>query len=627
MPPTCRTLLALLCVLPLASPAAASHWRVDPLGGGDFTTIQAALDAGGRDTVLVEPGAYAETPTYGPATASVVLRAIGGPGQTSILTIATTGAQPQRVEGLTLLQPLTLPVAAPFTFSDCAFADEVHADTGDNATTPHFDGCSFAARTTLRGMVGTLTGLRFRAAPLFVSSSGLGSLQLVGCDFSGPADTLVSADPTSGENGIFFSECRFDSAGEGVVYLPPFYDGTSNGVTRCVFEDLEGIAIQYDDTGVVCDPCPDQSPRIHVAQSRIERCGGGVVWMTGNPSVIGLAADTLRALSGNAVTITPILAGPGNPPIRDLILKGGTGHGLCVRIAPRNAHLTTLIAANLDISGFSLDGVHMEGIPTSTQALPSVVRNSTSHENGGDGFDIHAAGVTLSGNVAWGNGGHGIALTSEPVNPNQPDSVFANTCADNAGDGIVLDHGPGGAAQGQIVQRNLAAANGGAGIRAPAASSVAFNDAWDNVAADYDGIAAPGDSNLTADPQFCDAPARDYTLFDSSPCAPGGVYGLIGALPVDCAAAGIGSTPAAARLRASPNPFRSAVTFTAPSDRAGRLEIFDLQGRRLWSRALRAAERVEWTGAASGGPLNPGVYLARFESAAGWVTQRLVRLD
>jgi len=624
MPRTPLAVAFLLLAL-IAPRAQASHWRVDPSGSADFTTIQAALDAGGRDTVLVEPGEYAESLSYGPSTAPVVLAAVGGPLSTSIETIVASGAQLQRVRDFTVLEALTLPPAARFSFDSCRFIGEVWADAGGNSSTPHFNACTFLARTTLLQMVGTFNGLTFRGAPLFVSSSGLGSLYLTGCDFSGPADTLVSADPTSGENGIFFTECRFDSAGEGIVYLPPFSDATSNGVTRCVFEDLDGTAIQYDDTGEACAPCPDQSPRLSVTDSRIERSGGGIVWLTGNPSDVGLVADTLRAIDGDGVVLTPVSGG--SPPIHDLILEGGTGHGLWVRASPRNAFLTSLDAANLDISGFALDGVRMESIPTSPQFLVSVVRNSMSHENGGDGFNIHAAGVTLSGNVAWGNGGHGIALTSEPVNPNQPDSVLANTCADNGGDGIVLDHGPGGAAQAQIVQRNLAAGNAGAGIRAPAAASVAYNDAWNNLIADYSGVAAPTDSNLVADPLFCDAAAHDYTVQASSPCAPGGVYGPIGAMPVACPTASVDPLPDSGRLRAAPNPFRGSLAFTAPADAGGLLEVFDPQGRRLWSRTLRAAERAEWDGVAFDRPIAPGIYLARFESAAGRQTVRVVRID
>ena len=45
------------------SPARATHWLVDQNGGGDFTTIQEALDMNlpmPRDSILVLPGSYEE---------------------------------------------------------------------------------------------------------------------------------------------------------------------------------------------------------------------------------------------------------------------------------------------------------------------------------------------------------------------------------------------------------------------------------------------------------------------------------------------------------------------------------------------------------------------------------------
>jgi len=84
-----RTLAAIAVLLAFVRPAGATHWRVAPGGGGDFTTIQAALDMGGRDSVLVEPGVYPETLLYTPSTPSVVLIGIGGAAVTRIETLVT----------------------------------------------------------------------------------------------------------------------------------------------------------------------------------------------------------------------------------------------------------------------------------------------------------------------------------------------------------------------------------------------------------------------------------------------------------------------------------------------------------------------------------------------------------
>jgi hypothetical protein len=212
------------------------------------------------------------------------------------------------------------------------------------------------------------------------------------------------------------------------------------------------------------------------------------------------------------------------------------------------------------------------------------------------------------------------------MNPNQPDSVLSNTCVDNDGDGIRLSHGPGGADQAQIVRRNLVASNGAVGLNAPEAASVAFNDAWNNAMGEYVGVMAPTDSNLIADPLFCDASLRVYTLQESSPCAPGGLYGLVGALPVGCPSVSVEPAGSDAAFRFAPNPFQGALVFTAPTREGGLLEVFDLQGRRLWSRTLRAGEQAPWDGTALGRRLPAGVYAVRFTNNQESRSARIVRL-
>jgi hypothetical protein len=65
------------------------------------------------------------------------------------------------------------------------------------------------------------------------------------------------------------------------------------------------------------------------------------------------------------------------------------------------------------------------------------------------------------------------------------------------------------------------------------------NDVWSNAPANYAGIPdhTGWSGNISDDPLFCNLPARDFTIDETSPCAaansPAGC-GLIGALEVGC---------------------------------------------------------------------------------------------
>jgi pectinesterase len=57
--------LLVLAILILAVPASAATWRVEQDGSGDFTTIQAAVDAAADgDVIAIGPGHYSDSMTY-----------------------------------------------------------------------------------------------------------------------------------------------------------------------------------------------------------------------------------------------------------------------------------------------------------------------------------------------------------------------------------------------------------------------------------------------------------------------------------------------------------------------------------------------------------------------------------
>jgi hypothetical protein len=88
---------------------------------------------------------------------------------------------------------------------------------------------------------------------------------------------------------------------------------------------------------------------------------------------------------------------------------------------------------------------------------------------------------------------------------------------------------------------NLSVANGGVGFNSAAglALDAIHNDAWMNGRQAHLGL-APGDSNLSVDPQLCDPVHGDFHLAGTSPCSPVGPFGQIGALGVGCESMHVG---------------------------------------------------------------------------------------
>ena len=76
--------MALMLAL-FAPPAHASHYLVDAGGGGDFTTIQAAVSAASpRDSILVAAGSYPEVVDFTAGTSAYVLHGLGGADSTTL---------------------------------------------------------------------------------------------------------------------------------------------------------------------------------------------------------------------------------------------------------------------------------------------------------------------------------------------------------------------------------------------------------------------------------------------------------------------------------------------------------------------------------------------------------------
>lgn len=185
---------------------------------------------------------------------------------------------------------------------------------------------------------------------------------------------------------------------------------------------------------------------------------------------------------------------------------------------------------------------------------------------------------------------------------------------------LYLNHGPGldlGGGAGDSLRGNLSSDNDGVGLlwRGAKAPAMVCNDWWNNVGGPTSGV-SPGPSDVELAPMFCDALARDLHLSAISPllalaCGP------VGALGVGCAEPVAVQPPAGALapFAARPQPSAGAVRFTWGAGRAGRLDVFDARGARVWSADVNAgAGELRWSGAdATGRACAPGVYFARLE--------------
>jgi hypothetical protein len=338
--------------------------------------------------------------------------------------------------------------------------------------------------------------------------------------------------------------------------------------------------------------------------------------------------DTILACSGDAVVIGPVR----EAGIIECIFDGSGGDGAAVGVDhhPREADFG---AENVRV---------LKSVFTNNRGVGLVLRDTSaiSHGvhrvdscafvgNGEAGAELDCADWVAERCVSFSNAGDGFAVNT-PV-PGWPARLVSNTSAFNQGDGFRLT-GPAYSGDSlQLVQHNLAALNAGAGFRVPPQSfgSFAFNDAWSNYLGQYVGAWGSADSNLTVDPRFCDLGAGNLGLQQGSPAGAGGVYGLIGALPEQCPnTTAVEPTTQRLSFAVRPSVARGSVEFVPPTiGTDGRVEIFDVTGRRHWGAAFGPTTgALRWTGQSEHGRAQPGLYWVRFSRAGETHSQRLVWL-
>ena len=605
-------LFALACVVVRAR---AATYVVDPIGGGDYTTIQAALDAVQghfpADTIVVHAGFYPEHVLLRRPDSPSLITCPSGAASTRVLGVTfaargatTLGAIWWTVRGLTVDERVVEGYSlGRAKWERCAFSGGFTADYLGSGVTANFSDCDFFVSARLLGLYGPMRDLRFHQAPL-VAEPRVGSLFWQRCRFAGaPGETLVIAPRT--EDLAFYS-CAFDS---GAIGVHARNGGFSNfTLDSCRFSDL-GAAVHEP----AQSPTPAWSgPRaVTIRYGRFTRCGRAVEWPGGE---LTMTADTLSGCGDGAIT-----ASVDQVTLDGLRVSDNAGVAADLELSK---YLTNFFVASVTNGTFrDGSGLALRLRQPSAAADGYAQVSGNRFEGNGAGADIAVRGVNVHHNVCFANAGDGLRCT--PPDASAYGSIDDNTSAFNLGHGVSLQPGAGGIPSAMLVRRNLAAQNGGSGLRfgAAFAGTVANNDAWQNYGVAYSGIVA-GPSNLQLDPRFCDLPNGVLTLAADSPCAPAAATGPIGALGVGCALPVAGVTPGAGltAFAVRPSPARGSVEFVLPEGvREGRFDVLDAQGRRVWSRALGSGvASVRWQGESDGGSGVPaGLYWVRCTAGAG----------
>jgi hypothetical protein len=234
-------------------------------------------------------------------------------------------------------------------------------------------------------------------------------------------------------------------------------------------------------------------------------------------------------------------------------------------------------------------------------------------------------------NAPWGEGG--------TITVSGSGEIRNNTIAFN---GLQNSPSVGGitAYSGIALRNNIVAHNMGVGVfcELQSSSAITCNDVWDNLGGNYfsqcdrNGI----NDNFSLDPLFCNANARDLSLYLGSPCASWRTpCGLVGALGIGCGVDGVNDGAVATAeprlLPPVPNPARAPATlrFELPTPAPIHLTIYDATGRQVAVLADRAFEAgrqaIVWPARdAEGRALPSGVYFLELASKGWRHVQRIV---
>ena len=493
------------------------------------------------------------------------------------------------------------------SLTECTFDANPSSNLGGgayclNAASIAFTRCTFTGNSARHG-----AGVHcLNAAATFDSSSfssnsaqirgggiffdGARALALTGCTFSGNGTTLGSV--------------AFASGGGGLHCL----NATSASLTGCRFLGNTGLGINGYGGGVFFRYVPSYALDDCVFADNSASGGGGIYASSSS----GSATDC--SFSGNSA------------PIGGAAQLGSSSHSFT---------RCTFDANHADHGGAVVCGA----IPFTD----CVFSGNTAIQEGGailgpaqlTGSALHANSATWGGAVAVINAGPITAAISDCV-LFRNSAVFGGACDFLASRGsiasstLAFDSGSFG---GGVSLRDsstvtldntiIGFGTSGEAVLCEDAGSVpvlACSDIFGNAGGDWTACIADQlgiNGCFAADPLFCAPLADDFTLAETSPCAPAhspAGCGLIGALPVGCVAPiGVpeaGSPAVPVRLRVVPNPIGSdgTIEWTGAARGAVTLRLYDAAGRLVAARTGAGARRIHWSDLAGERRLPAGVY-------------------
>ena len=314
----------------------AAVWRVDQGGGGDFTSIQAAIQAAsGGDEVAVEPGIYAEAVDF--LGKDLNVHSTSGPGMTSIDAANSASCvtfRSSETPGATL-SGFRLTGGAGTLFENVVVGGAIFCL---NAS-PRIDQCEFIDNTASY------------AAGIYVDQA---NPEIANCTFRGNVAARYGGGIAGPDARPFIHDCLFEDniagAGDGTIHL-----ALASQILRCVFRGNEarsggainsggyGADFLIQDCVFIDNRAHEQhggAIRVHEATNvRIERClfagnsaqldGGALFVIDGaSPTVLNCTFDRNSAgRFGGAVAMWTYAA----PTLSNCIVSNsGSGGGVAV---------------------------------------------------------------------------------------------------------------------------------------------------------------------------------------------------------------------------------------------------------------------------------------------------------
>ena len=271
---------------------------------------------------------------------------------------------------------------------------------------------------------------------------------------------------------------------------------------------------------------------------------GSVLRLDGGGLVRGLTLQNGHGDDGGGL----LISGPGATHIEQCTISGnvagsfdhGTGGGVCIFATGGIVELIDNLIVN-NVAGDEGGGIYERAATSPVIIDGNRIVNNVCHVGGGGVSQSTASTINnlIDGNSSDHFAG-GVLCRGGAVHNN---TVVRNNAQNSvvSGAGIFVT---GGAAHNNIVAFNLGPGSqqacGGIFVSGEDGfpPSVFCNDSWGNDGSQYQfaGVSdTRGGPNISADPQFCDAPSGKFNLSTGSPCASvrNTECGLIGAYDVD----------------------------------------------------------------------------------------------